>query len=349
LVGVGSASKSKDPADTPSECAREKETLEKTYQKTFVELTRLITQYEDLVKSTAVEDAIKEQHADKVDPIHREIDKLVDKVEKLTEKLRELRPHLEDASEVEKKLRKQIATLTKQCALLPETVTDLDKVRSTIDALKLCPGLGKADFSSPVWTKQWAGVHQSSHQTDDDLDAAMDQACAEKAPARSGHSVRAAEVSEISVAAIEGMPTTNTATAAIIGACPACAGSLDADTGVEHADGHARICWDAGKAISSSTARKDCSNGIRAVLCVYEKVQHDDDDDNDERPEGNDQPTSTTTATNDNDNNNDKNNNKNSNHQTPATNHQPPPPIPATHNNNNNNNNDNNIHNKKPT
>jgi hypothetical protein len=71
--------------------------------------------------------------------------------------------------------------------------------------------------------------------------------------------------------AIEGMPLTNTAGKSIVGACPLCAGNTDAESGLTHADGHARVCWDPDVALSSATMQKGCSNGQRAVLCVYDR------------------------------------------------------------------------------
>merc|ERR1719310_1050874 len=57
----------------------------------------------------------------------------------------------------------------------------------------------------------------------------------------------------------------------LLGACPLCAGASDAATGVAHADGHARQCWDAGARLAGETVRADCSSGERAVLCVYDR------------------------------------------------------------------------------
>jgi len=80
--------------------------------------------------------------------------------------------------------------------------------------------------------------------------------------------VRAAAVGEILAVSVVGMPATNTAKDTLIGACPFCAGDDDSKTGMKHASAHARVGWDAGVAISEATKRKDCSSGLRAVLCV---------------------------------------------------------------------------------
>jgi len=253
------------------QCTAQKEVLEKTYVKTYVELTRLIAEYEELIKSTSCEDTVHQEYNVKITPIRKEISELVIRIEALETKLEELRPRLVDAYNAEKSLRVQITQLTTQCKLLPETVTDLDKIRDAIHAMDKCPGLGAAEFNIPIWTKEWVEVSQKSDENDEAFDARMDEACATKFAGSGDHPVRAAEVSEIMAVAIEGMPTSNTANGAIVGACPLCAGDADADTGLTHADGHGRICWDTGVVLSGATMRKDCSNGLRAVLCVYDR------------------------------------------------------------------------------
>jgi len=199
------------------------------------------------------------------------ITQLVIRIETLTTKLKELRPRLEDAYTAESNLRVQITSLTESCALLPETVTDLDKVRETITALDKCPGLGAAEFNIPMWTKEWVVVRQSPSDSDAAFDAIMNKACVDTFADGNTSSVRAAQVSEIYASAIEGMPRTNTAEEAIVGGCPLCAGVSDIDTGATHPDGHARLCWQSGAALSIEGASKECSTGSRAVLCVYDR------------------------------------------------------------------------------
>jgi len=257
-------------ASTDAQCAEQKEVLEKTYVQTYVELTRLVSEYQELIESRACEDTVIQEYTVKVTPVRKEIKSLETRIEQLTDKLAELRPRLEDVYNAEKKLRKQIATLTTECSSLPNTISDLDKVRDAIHVLDACPGLGAAEFNIPVWTKDWAEIRQDPTQSDADLDAAMNQACAEKFGDGSVH-VRAAEVSEIFAVAIEGMPQTNTAEEAILAACPLCAGNDDEEGSPTHKDGHARVCWEAGAALTSEGAAKECSAGSRVVLCVYDR------------------------------------------------------------------------------
>jgi septal ring factor EnvC (AmiA/AmiB activator) len=267
----------KDPAEASSEttaspdaCDEQKKVLEETYVKTYVELTRLIAEYDELIKSKSCEDAVEEEYNEKVTPIRKEIKELTEKIEELEDKLEKLRPRLEDASEAEKILRKQIKTLHEQCAELPETITDLNKVRDVIYTMSKCPGLAAAEFNIPIWTQDWVEVTQSADMTDAVFDAAMNAACAAKFNSED-HAVRAAEAGEIAAESIEGMPKTNTASGAIVGACPMCAGDDDADTGASHASGHSRVCWEVDAPLSGAGMKKGCSVGRRAVLCVYDR------------------------------------------------------------------------------
>merc|ERR1719235_2014083 len=69
-----------------------------------------------------------------------------------------------------------------------------------------------------------------------------------------GNSVRPAEVSELDESSIQGMPSTNTASSPLLGACPMCEGD-DSDYG------HGRICWDQGETIGPDSKRGDCHVG----------------------------------------------------------------------------------------
>merc|ERR1719162_1407209 len=98
------------PSSVTTECINQKEVLEKTYVQTYVEITRLIAEYEELIKSTSCETAVHQQYNVKITPIRKEIDELVIKIEALETKLEELRPRLEDAYTAEKTLRVQITS-----------------------------------------------------------------------------------------------------------------------------------------------------------------------------------------------------------------------------------------------
>lgn len=70
--------------------------------------------------------------------------------------------------------------------------------------------------------------------------------------------------------ALEDLPLDNTAPAPLLGTCPNCEGELDESDGVQHKDGHARICWDPGAKLNMANKRGDCSSGMKSVLCVEE-------------------------------------------------------------------------------
>jgi len=143
---------SQGEAASDEKCKEEKEKLEETYVKAYVELSRLKAEYEALSKSTACFDAINEEYNDRAPPLQKKAEELAKLSKEAAEELKELKPRLESAIEADKKLRKQVADLTEECEGLPETISDLDKVRDAIRALSLCPGLYRADFKMPKFT-----------------------------------------------------------------------------------------------------------------------------------------------------------------------------------------------------
>jgi len=163
----------------------------------------------------------------------------------------------------EKVLRKQIKTLSEECAQLPETISDLDKVRDAIHALSACPGLSRVQFVLPKWTGTWAQFKQNAGTMNDtQQDAAMDAACE-----ASVKGSRAAEVGEIAEQTVEGIPETNTAGVPLMGTCPHC----DGDAGFAYASKHARVCWGPGKDLDSASKNTACATGLKAVLCVIDR------------------------------------------------------------------------------
>lgn len=250
-------------------CEEMKHRLETTYVQTYVKLTRLVSDYEDLVRSTACEDTVTQEWHERRRPLQEQVDELSDRISRLTEELRSLRPRLTDASNAESLLREQVAALTSECALLPETISDLDSVRDTISTLARCPGLEAAEFHIPLWVGEWQQIMQDPQLADAELDARMDEMCQEAYP--DAGIVRAAEVSEIIAQSIEGMPTANSAEIPVIGKCPLCDGNSDAATGVWHQSGHARVCWDPKSEFVQADRRLDCSTGNRAVMCVVDR------------------------------------------------------------------------------
>lgn len=245
------------------ECEKERDALQTTYVKAYVELSRLAKQYEELANSTACSDSVKDQYKNSREPIEADADRLSSEVSDLVSEIGALRPRLEDAMKAESKLRGQIKDLTDQCGAVAPTVSDLDKVRDAIHALSDCPGLSRVKFSLPKWTGTWVAFNQNAEASGDkDQDKAMNVACSKASPG-----TRAAEVDEIQEQTIEGIPSSNTSPNPLIGTCPNCEGKAD----TSYISGHARVCWDTEKPLTLKERSETCGSGKKAVLCVTEK------------------------------------------------------------------------------
>merc|ERR1719324_1386239 len=154
-LGLFSEGKPK-PKKSEAECQAEKDALEKTYVKAYVELSRLKAEYEELANSTACVDSTMEQFKNRKTPLQKEADKLATSINEKVSELQSLRPRLDSASSSEENLRKHVRELTAECDDLDPTVSDLDKVRDAIQALSACPGLSRVKFSLPKWVGTWA-------------------------------------------------------------------------------------------------------------------------------------------------------------------------------------------------
>lgn len=247
-------------------CKKQKAHLEDTYVKAYVELARLIKEYEDLTSSDEDDDSDKKIIEAKKVPLDDKRKKLEkDKADKLRE-LDKLRPRLEDMIAAEDKLREHIRKLSKECELLPATERGLQKVRLAIRALEACPGLaGRAEFHIPLWAGEWVTFSQDKNKNDGDNDATALQAC--KAKFGDVKGMRVAEVSEILAHSVEGMPVNNTADVPVLGACPQCEG----DTDSSNKAGHSRICWDKDVPLDRPSRRLNCNTGPKAIMCVYDR------------------------------------------------------------------------------
>jgi len=253
----------KDDAASPEYCAAEKKKLEETYVKTYVELSRLKDEYHDLANSTACFDQVETTYKSRKTPLQQDIDELIKAIDVKTDEIERLRPRLESATKAEKKLRRHIKTLSAECAQLPATVSNLDKVRDAIQALSKCPGLSRVQFSLPKWTGTWIVVPLKAKKlTDEEQDAVFDAACAKETDG-----ARAAEVAEIEEQTVEGIPETNTAGYPLIGTCPNCEG----DEATDFPDGHKRVCWRQGKELTHAGKVTGCAGGKKAVLCVVDR------------------------------------------------------------------------------
>lgn len=245
------------------ECEAEKENLHKVYVKTYVELSRLKNEYDELANSTACYDGVKSKYESQKVPLQQDIDELLKAIDVKVKKLQGLRPRLESANEAEKKMLEQVKRLETECGDLPETISDLGKVRDAIQALSKCPGLSRVQFHLPKWIGSWVTFDQDAEtMSDQKQDELMDDICDKQV---SG--ARAGEVSEIEEQSVEGIPLTNTADVPLLGACPLCEG----DAGASYADKHARVCWNSGKGLNSADKSKTCGKGLKAILCVVDQ------------------------------------------------------------------------------
>lgn len=254
---------SQGEAASDEKCLEEKENLEKIYVKAYVELSRLKAEYEMLSKSTACFDAVNEEYDNKAPPLQDAAEKLSKLSKEATEKLKELKPRLERAIEADKLLRKQVKDLTKECDELPETISDLDKVRDAIRALSLCPGLYRPEFKMPRWAGKWVGFPQNAEKmSDEQQDAAMKWACNE-----AFEGSRAAEHAEIEERTILDMPVKLEAKEPLMGICPGCEGEDDDSFKSKHA----RTCWKSGAPLNEQGVSKTCGKGKKVILCVVDQ------------------------------------------------------------------------------
>lgn len=219
------------------------------------------------MNATTCEETVKQQFETQTTSIQQTVAAITAKLRVKVDQLKALRPHLEDARAAEARLARHIAELSEQCALLPETLSDLHRLRDAIHALDTCPDLEAPTFHIPTLVGHWLQTDQRPTMSDAALDTEMNKKCQE-AFGEEAHPARAAEVGEIEAMSIERLPLRNSAPVPLIGACPMCAGDSDEDTGITHADGHARVCWDTGEFLDRASARNSCSHGSRAFFCV---------------------------------------------------------------------------------
>lgn len=256
-----------------TKCEAEKATLIEVFVKVYVELSRLINDFEEQTTTgyETSKNAVEDQCRDRRKPLQDETSRLSGLATEKVKELEDLRPKLEDAIDAEAKLREQVKKLSDECALLPSTTSDLDKVRDAIKALSLCPGLNiqGIQLRIPTFLGRFIDFNGDATTTNDqDLDAAMTTACRTAfSTANPGVEIRAAEVSELVQNATHSMPLTNTAGKPLIAACPGCEGNPDAG-GTTHPSGHARICFDDGADFKLATARRNCATGPFSLACV---------------------------------------------------------------------------------
>lgn len=245
------------------ECESLKKNLERAYAKAYVELARLIDEYEQLCSSTEEEEALQKKYDDEKKPLQDANTDLSDRIADNSKDLKDLKPQLDDGMKAEAKLRAHIADLSNRCNRLNASESSLDDVRKAIHALEACPGLARPEFHIPTWVGNWTTFKLENTKTDAQNDAAMNESCHQAF----GEDARAAEIGEIEASSIAGMPGTNTAGMSLTGMCPKCEGHADSETGTTNKEGHSRVCWFENRTLNVGN-RSDCSEHDKAVLCV---------------------------------------------------------------------------------
>eukprot|EP00927_Polykrikos_kofoidii_P032660 TRINITY_DN2775_c0_g1_i1.p1 TRINITY_DN2775_c0_g1~~TRINITY_DN2775_c0_g1_i1.p1 ORF type:complete len:781 (-),score=159.16 TRINITY_DN2775_c0_g1_i1:106-2448(-) len=250
--------------------------LQLTYVKAYVELSRLVSNYEEDANSTACMNGVEEECTIRRAPWEEKTEVLTKTISEEMLKLTSLRTRLITSTRAEVMLRKHVIELQESCADMDETMSSLDKVREAIRVMGLCPGLSRVTFAVPVWTGVWKkGAFDATKHTDEEIDAMMDLACSDGWDS-DGPTPRAAEVSEIAQMTIEGLPMNNTAPVSVMGACPGCAGRPDTEGGTSHPSGHARRCWLPQTPFSVATLEDECgSHANKAVVCVIDRNLQD--------------------------------------------------------------------------
>jgi hypothetical protein len=257
--------------------------LQAVYVKAYVELTRLLAQYEYELHGHTCEDFIYETEGKQEKMYEERQVKLTTTVHTYEHKLQAYQMRVKEAYHAEAVLRAHIKMLITRCKEMDATVSSLDKVRDAIHVLGVCPGLGALKFQIPRWTGVWEEAYFDTIQkTDQEIDAEMNALCA------AAHAddqfpddhpglrriFRAAETSEILLRSLEDIPKINSAPTPLLATCPNCEGDEDEvdddpDTPV-HVSGHARVCWDPDAMLDHHGKRTGCSAGKKSVLCVEE-------------------------------------------------------------------------------
>jgi hypothetical protein len=259
------------------ECQYQKHALQVIYIRAYIEITRLLAEYEVLIHTTTCDDYVYETEGTEEKLLEGKIVKMTTTVSTYTHKLEAYKQRITSALKVQVHLKQEIKLLTIKCGEMDKTVSSLDKVRDAIQVMGVCPGLGRFVFSIPKYTGDMPSG-SFDPVTDDDAitDRKLNELCTQTVQVQDHpiqgikYHYRAAETSELMLRSIENLPTKNTAAVPLMGTCPNCEGDDDDPDGQPHASGHARVCWDPTKPLDATRKRTDCSQGRKAVLCVEE-------------------------------------------------------------------------------
>jgi len=253
-----------DNPEPPSECKAVVLELEHQFSISYVSVTRIIEEYEQVVHSTVCEETVVQEYTHQSSAIQEDANKACSFVQESISKLEKFKFEYQASAKTEFDMQTTIRSLVKQCGSLTATEIYLGDVKDTLGALGKCPGLGDVTFQLPTWTGAWCKFDQDRSQEASVTDSQMRYACS----AQFGAGARPAEVGEIDSEGIEGMPLTNSADLPVLAACPNCKG--DFAPGLT-ATGYGRVCWDPGSPFTREAQRKNCGGGPRMILCVLEQ------------------------------------------------------------------------------
>lgn len=249
---------------SPKECQDVIIELEHQFTESYVSLTRMVEEYSIVSHSTVCEDTVEQEYEEESSGVQDDANEVCEEVQGTLAKLEKFKFEYQSTVKTEHAMETTIKNLVKQCGQLDSTEIHLETVKSTLDALGDCPGIGDIQFQLPTWVGDWTRFRQKRKKSNKWNDKMMLNKCKNKF----GDDARVAEVSEIDSRSIDGMPETNTASYPLLGACPECKGKRM--PGLSKS-GFGRICWDAGAKLGRRGRRRDCASGAKAVLCVYDK------------------------------------------------------------------------------
>lgn len=132
------------PPKLNEECQAEKDALQNTYVKAYVDLSRLKAEYEQLANSTECIDTTLDLYMIRRAPLQKEADEPATGINSKVAELQSLRPRVNDASTWAVRLQKRLDQLTNECDNSNPTVSDLNTLRDAIQALSSCPGFSHA-------------------------------------------------------------------------------------------------------------------------------------------------------------------------------------------------------------
>lgn len=257
-------------------CIQQQQNVQHLYIKTYMEITRLVAEYEKLIHGHNCEDWVYEKEGQAEKALKQKQEQLVTTVHSWEERLHALKMRFQEARTVEVTMREHLTELVTRCQHMGATMSSLDEVRAAIAAMGVCPGLGPLNFHIPIWTHVWMeGNFDTFHKSDEQVDLELNNLCSSAHPVTQMpngeiRKYRAAETSEIMLHTLDGVPEYNTAGLPLMGTCPNCEGVEDESDGPQHASHHARMCWYPNSYLSQQGARMDCQQGRKAVLCVEE-------------------------------------------------------------------------------